>query len=66
MFVIWACFSWWQNKTLLRRLMPVVAALALAADWLVTGAQNLLWLIAMLALIFVYKFRDEKPSEQNP
>lgn len=62
-FVMWACCTIWKEKKLLRRLMPVVAAVAVAIDYFVEGKDNLLYLIVMLVLILIYKWKDVDPRD---
>lgn len=43
--------------------MPVVAAVAVAIDYFVEGKDNLLYLIVMLVLILIYKWKDVDPRD---
>lgn len=56
MFAMWSNFNIWKHKPLYSRLSLTFAAILVVAQYFLRFDSNLLWLLPMLAVVYIFRY----------
>ena len=56
MFAMWSNFNIWKHRPMLSRLSLTAAAILVVAQYFLRFDSNLLWLLPMLAVVYIFRY----------